>query len=198
MATTTVVGKETQQQQQQKQQQSLRPNRKKKLEKQFLAEEVQSERLKLTSSDRHLLKAFFGYTATIDSDSADSAHQSLLQGQKLKPAHAACVYVKETLFPDGLTEAEKERESKPFHLGQCIPTLVPSLFQHDEASLRIMFQRGRTMDDLSQTSMIRAHQEFSRLFTSELAVKQNGQTRIWISGSVSKETRTDTYTHGLI
>ena len=193
MATTTVVGKETQQQQQQKQQQSLRPNRKKKLEKQFLAEEVQSERLKLTSSDRHLLKAFFGYTATIDSDSADSAHATtLLQGQKLKPAHAACVYVKETLFPDGLTEAEKERESKPFHLGQCIPTLVPSLFQHDEASLRIMFQRGRTMDSLGETSMIRAHQEFSRLFTSELAVKQNGQTRIWISGSVSKETRTHT------
>ena len=189
MTTTRVPGKETQQQQQQqqqKQQQSLRPNRKRKLEKQFLAEEVQSERLKLTSSDRHLLKAFFGYTATIDSDSADSAHQSLQQGQqKLKPAHAACVYVKETLFPDGLTEQEKERESKPFDLKQCIPTLVPSLFQHDEASLRVMFQRGRTMDDLSQTSMIRAHQEFSRLFTSELAVKQNGQTRIWISGSVS-------------
>ena len=154
-------------------------------QKKLLAAEARSERLKLTSSDRHLLKAFLGYTATVDSlSSSASPHHR----QKLKPAQSACVYVKQSLFPDGLTEQEKQREATPFDIRQCIPTLIPSLFTHDEASLRDLFERGRNLNDLGQSSMIRAHQELgSRLYTSELAIKQNGQTRIWISGSVSKQ-----------
>ena len=155
-------------------------------QKKLLAAEARSERLKLTSSDRHLLKAFLGYTATVDSLSSSSA--SPHHGQKLKPAQSACVYVKQSLFPDGLTEQEKQREATPFDIRQCIPTLIPSLFTHDEASLRDLFERGRNLNDLGQSSMIRAHQDLgSRLYTSELAIKQNGQTRIWISGSVSKQ-----------
>ena len=141
--------------------------------------------MKLTSSDRHLLKALFGFVKTIPS----LTEQRREEDDGLKTIESACLYVRQTLFPSKLSDAEKEREEGPFPLKELIPHLVPSLFEHTLDSLKKMFLDGRIMTDLAQTSMIRSFQKFSRLFTPELAVKQNGQIRVWISGSVSRRKR---------
>ena len=143
-----------------------------------LVDEIRSEINKLTSQERWLCKAMFGFSDT---------RPTLLANEKdqLKSPESACLYVFESLWPSKLTDSLREKEQQPFPLQNLVPTDVPALFHHTPDTVRDMFREGRRMNDLSQTSFVRGIQKFQKVFAQDLSVKSFGHTRIWISGSVS-------------
>ena len=160
-----------------------RDKNKDKEERKDLAREIRSELGKLTSSERWLCKALFGFTAA-EPPLSPEHHEPSRDG--LKSPDSACLYVFESLWPSGLTEDQRENEQKPFPLKNLIPDKLSTIFHHDLASIKDMFREGRNMNDISQTSFIRSFQRFNKVYAHDLAVKPSGYTRTWISGSVSK------------
>ena len=146
-------------------------------ERKELVKELNSETDRLTHNERWLLKAFFGYVET---------NPPLTDAQKIKNRNEAPLFLHETLW----TRKGGDDTDRPFPLQNLMPTDgVPTLFPHSLSSLQTLFQQGRTMGPLQQTSFTRTVQHFSKLFATDMAVKSSGYVRLWISGAVGANMR---------
>ena len=146
-------------------------------EKKELEKEARSQRDNLTSSDRHLLKAFFSYVPvfTAKNEGRTSATRT---------KNDAITYVQTALWPSGLTQEQRDKEEAAFILEKLLQPAVPSVFVHTVESLRALFREGARMNDIQQGRLIRMFQHFDRLFTRDLAVRSTGFARVFVSGSV--------------
>ena len=146
-------------------------------EKKELEKEARSQRDNLTSSDRHLLKAFFSYVPvfTAKNEGRTSATRT---------RNDAITYVQTALWPSGLTQEQRDKEEAAFILEKLLQPAVPSVFVHTVESLRALFREGARMNDIQQGRLIRMFQHFDRLFTRDLAVRSTGFARVFVSGSV--------------
>ena len=152
-----------------------------------LKKETKSQRDYLTTSDRHMLKAFFAYVPVTPTTTT----KTTTTGAKREKADA-CSYVQSVLWPPGLTTDEQNVENAPFVLETFLQPVVPSIFAHTVGSLQTLFNRGGRMNDREQTSIIRSFQHFNRMYTNDLPVRNGGYARVFVSGSVSE---TDVYTY---
>ena len=144
-------------------------------EKMELEKEARSQRNNLTSSDRHLLKAFFSYVPVRNGNEVTNATRTKSD---------AITYVQTALWPSGLTQEQRDREESAFMPEKLMQPAVPSVFVHTVESLRALFQDGSRMNDIQQGRLVRMFQHFDRLFTRDLAVRTNGFARVFVSGSV--------------
>ena len=87
-----------------------------------IAAQMETAHEGLLSNDRRLLKAYLGYIPVLQ------LHDGI------KRIDDACAYVRSTLWPDKLTQPQKEFEEKPYNLaeeyvkekmGQEIPRIFP-------------------------------------------------------------------------
>ena len=151
-------------------------------EKLELKREAQSQRDNLTSSDRHLLKAFFGYVAV-----ATTAEDN--KNGQIRPAkHTrkdANFYVGDALWPADLTDEQRRAEESTFVLESFLQPAIPSIVTHSVSSLEKMFRDGADMTYRQQGQLLRYWQlQDRRIFTRDLAVRTNGFARVFLSGSV--------------
>ena len=164
-------------------------------EKLELKREAQSQRDNLTSSDRHLLKAFFGYVAV-----ASTAEDN--KNGRIRPAkHTrddANFYVGDALWPADLTDEQRRAEESTFVLESFLQPAIPSIVTHSVSSLEKMFRDGADMTYRQQGQLLRYWQlQDQRIFTRDLAVRTNGFARVFLSGSVGNAfTEADNRTNG--
>ena len=156
-------------------------------EKLALRREAQSERYNLTSSDRHLLKAFFGYVAVAPT----AATATKKDGGSIEPAKRtrddATLYVQNALWPANIPEEQKRAEEDVFVLESFLQPAVPSIITHSVTSLTKLFRDGADMNYRQQAQLVRMWQKHDdRIFTRDLAVRSNGFARVFLSGSVSR------------
>ena len=157
-------------------------------EKLALRQEAQSQRYNLTSSDRHLLKAFFGYVAVTPT----AATATKKDGGPIQPAKRtrddANSYVQNALWPANIPDEQKRAEEDVFVLESFLQPAVASIITHSVTSLTKMFRDGANMNYRQQAQLIRMWQRHDdRIFTRDLAVRSSGFARVFLSGSVSEK-----------
>ena len=117
-----------------------------------VAKDLVTMKNKLTSNDRRLIKAYFGYIAV----------KNIHHGKRTEAD--SCAYVRAVLWPKDLTEHEKNEESQEFDLqsyartrrDQDIPQIFPQ--ENDYEDLKKIFEEGVSLTDDQQAGVVRTFQ----------------------------------------
>ena len=153
--------------------------------KRKLALEARSEYFNLSSSDRFVLRNYYGY----------EDHFGIFKNRNLKKKDSASIFVEKCLWPN-IEESQQTNEEFNAKAGG---SFVPRLFVDGKKSGQTdsfdyfhedWFRAGYDLTDENQISILRAFQSMDRVFDEDVCFNRFGlSTKIMMCGQVTEVTK---------